>query len=647
MKQSWLFFALALWGAIYMNSLFVCVLIFLVIGYFHIRHFSKGHGLFLIFLLLALIRIQPRQPTLPTNKVIVIQEIKSNYVVASCDDQKVLVYGVKDVSLSDVIEVQGDFERIDGVHNSPGFYFPDWCSRRNIFYGIQVESYEVKQQGKGLAHDLYSYIQTQPTEKKQILNELLYGIHEEDVSYMITSSGMHIVTFWQVIRSMLSIFFSNSVLEVVCFIGMGIHAYLTVFSSTMLRILSFQLIRFLCPSLDTKDRLGCSMVLILMIAPYMAYELSFIIPVAFQLVSIFDLTHINKRVISFLVLIPIQFACLQQVDMLSIVFFPMLRKLYAVLYASALVILITPFPVSMVLGYRNILEQLSANNMVWVYAPTMLWIGYWILFLSRYLTEKKKRYVVQLMLMLLYTQVSCYLDPFGEVYMLDVGQGDCTIITLPFHQGVIMIDAMGSLYKDIPKDIIVPVLKKKHIDRIDLLIVTHDDYDHSGGVEELTHLVDVKQIITTKQSEDIYVKGVPIHFLNADFEGQDANENSIVTYFEMYDTGFLFMGDAGHEAESHILQTYADLKVDVLKAGHHGSKTSSSPEFLHHYQPILALISAGRNNRYGHPHKEVMQLLEKERVYPLVTSVHGGVSIRFCKFFRFFKTADNDFGIIE
>ena len=425
------------------------------------------------------------------------------------------------------------------------------------------------------------------------------------------------------------------------------HAYLTVFSSTMLRILSFQLIRFLCPSMDGKDLLGCSMVLVLMIAPYMAFELSFLIPEAFRLVSIFHNVPIKKRILSFLVLVPIQFACMQETNLVSIVLFPILRKLYAVLYALALVILIAPVSPQLIISYRDLLESISAYQWTLVYAPPLWWLCMWIGILVRYLAAAQRKLLVQLSALLLFTQISCYMDPFAEVYMIDVGQGDCTIITLPFHQGVIMIDAMGSLYKNVPKDIIMPVLQKKQIKSIDLLIVTHDDYDHSGGVKELKELIEVKETMTIKQQEDKVIKGVPFHFLNADFMGEDANENSIITYFEMYDTGFLFMGDAGHAAEQHIMDTYGNLKVDVLKAGHHGSATSSSPSFIHHYQPTLALISAGRNNRYGHPHEEVLQLMEKEKVYPLVTAYDGGITVRFCKFLRFYKTADHEFGIID
>lgn len=647
MKQSWLFLSITFFLMIVGSSISVSVFLFAVALIFHIRHFSKGHIFFLLLLLAGVYRNLPfGEQQVPQSRILEIQEIKSSYVVGYCDNQKVLIYGLSDVSFHDVIEVKGTFEKIDGVHNPPSFYFPEWCERRNITYAIQAEAYTLIKAGTGVSHDLYAHIQQMDNEKKTMINEMLYGIHEEDADYLITSSGMHIVTVWQIIRSILSVFFCSAVLETICFFGMGMHAYLTVFSSTMLRILGFQLIHMLCPGMDSKDRLGCSMYLVLMIAPYMAFELSFLIPVAFRLVAIFRVSHVKKRLTSFFVLIPIQWYCLGEVNVISMVLFPLYRKLYALLYAGVCLLVFLPLPISLLQEYRSCLQLLSSYDFTYSYAASIGWVILWSIQVIRYLTWKRTQTLVVMGMLLLYTQYGTYLDPFGEVYMIDVGQGDCTIIRLPFHQGVIMIDAMGSPYKNIPEDIILPVLKSRQINEIDVLIVTHDDYDHSGGVETLKKMISIDRIITTKQG-DIEVNGIPFHFLCTDYEGKDANENSIITYFEMYDTGFLFMGDAGISAEQHLMNTYSKLKVDVLKAGHHGSRSSSSPAFLHHYGPSLALISAGRNNRYGHPHQEVMETLEKEGIYPLVTSIHGGVSIRFSKFLRFFKTADNEFGIID
>ena len=646
MKQSWLFAALLIWGMIISESLAASLLLMFVACVFHFRHFHKGHIWFLLILSIALLRIQPHDNTMPTSKIITIKEIKSSYMIGECDHQQVLLYHVKDAAFQDVLEVEGSYEIIDGVHNPPGFYFPAWCEKRNIQYAMDVKDYQVKQEGKCLSHHLYRYIQSKDEDTQSLLNSLIFGIRQDDESYLITSSGMHITTLWQMIRSLLSLFFENQTLELLCFFGMGVHAYTTILSPTMIRILAFQLIRFVFPHMDGKDRLGCSMFLILMIAPYMAWELSFLIPVAFYFISIFQLQKRKKKVVSLLVLIPIQFYCMQKVDIISIVLFSFFRYVSACLYLLALCMILLPIPsVLLSLGVIGV-EKLSSMHLTFWYAPALWWLFAWGYTVVKYISEDKKTTTLKFIILLLFSQFGCYLDPFGEVYMIDVGQGDCTLITLPFHQGVIMIDAMGSLYKDIPKDIILPVLQKRNIHKIDALIVTHEDYDHSGGVDELKKLISIKQIITDKQ-KDIVVAGVPFHFLIQDYVGKDANENSIITYFEMYDVGYLFMGDGGYGAEAAILKAYDDLKVDVLKVGHHGSRTASSPAFIHHYHPKVALISAGRKNRYQHPHQEVLELLKKEKVYPLITKRQGGVSIRFQSFLTYFETAKHDVGYIH
>ena len=259
MKQSWLFLSLLIWGMIISQSLLASIFLTFVACVFHFRHFQKGHILFLILLIGAIFRIQPHTQQMPTSKIITIQEIKSSYLIGECDHQKVLLYNVKDVSFQDVIKVQGNFELIDGVHNPPEFYFPAWCKNRNIQYALDVKDYEVIKEGTGLSHDLYRYIQSKDETTRSLLNSMLFGIRQEEESYLITSSGMHITTLWQMIRSFLSLFFEKQTLELLCFFGMGIHAYATVLSPTMLRVLSFQLIRFLFPHMDMKDRLGCSM----------------------------------------------------------------------------------------------------------------------------------------------------------------------------------------------------------------------------------------------------------------------------------------------------------------------------------------------------------------------------------------------------
>ncbi len=221
------------------------------------------------------------------------------------------------------------------------------------------------------------------------------------------------------------------------------------------------------------------------------------------------------------------------------------------------------------------------------------------------------------------------MNPFGEVMMVDVGQGDCTILFMPFHQGAIMIDIMGSKYRVFLKEVVVPILRKKGYSSLDALILTHSDFDHSGGKDELLKEIDVKRIIDSKEKADS-IGNLPVAFLLNDIKGSDENENSILTYFVLHDLHFLFMGDAGIEIEQVLTQRYDTLPVDILKVGHHGSDTASSLSFLHAFRPDLALISAGLNNRYHHPSKVVLQRLAQEQVKYLVTAEDGAVLIRIC-----------------
>ena len=165
------------------------------------------------------------------------------------------------------------------------------------------------------------------------------------------------------------------------------------------------------------------------------------------------------------------------------------------------------------------------------------------------------------------------------------------MISLPYGQGVMLVDVMGSKYKNIPKDIIMEQLRMRGIRKIDTVLLTHDDYDHSGGLKELQECIPITQIITEKQEKGS-IRNYEFPIVLYDYQHPDSNENSIITYFDFYGLRVLLMGDAGVEAEAELMKKYPKLEVDVLKLGHHGSKTSSSLPFLHQLQPCTDICRA-------------------------------------------------------
>ena len=131
---------------------------------------------------------------------------------------------------------------------------------------------------------------------------------------------------------------------------------------------------------------------------------------------------------------------------------------------------------------------------------------------------------------------------------------------------------------------------------------------------ELISLLKEKNISYEKAPDVLKMGEYKLQFLNTGIYDNE-NDNSNVIYLEFNHYKFLFMGDAGVEKEKDILEKYNLKDIDVLKVGHHGSKTSSSKEFIKEVNPKYSIISAGKNNRYGHPNKEALDNLKNSKIY--------------------------------
>ncbi|WNF21786.1 DNA internalization-related competence protein ComEC/Rec2 [Mesobacillus jeotgali] len=260
-----------------------------------------------------------------------------------------------------------------------------------------------------------------------------------------------------------------------------------------------------------------------------------------------------------------------------------------------------------------------------------------------------------------------YLNPYGQVVFLDVGQGDSIFIQMPYNQGNYLIDTggvtpfvketwqqRGNPY-DPGKKILVPYLKSEGIRTVDKLILTHGDADHIGGASALLEEIRVKQLIIPRVSErsaleqDVInkasVKGTEIYLggmgtgwktgqgefliLNPSESIGERNDQSIVLLAAIGGNEWLFTGDLGIEGEKLLTEKIKEIDIDVLKVGHHGSKYSSSDLFLEETTPDTAIISVGEKNRYGHPGKEVITRLEEHGTRIFRTDENGAIIYKF------------------
>ena len=131
---------------------------------------------------------------------------------------------------------------------------------------------------------------------------------------------------------------------------------------------------------------------------------------------------------------------------------------------------------------------------------------------------------------------------------------------------------------------------------------------------ELIKVLDKKKISYYSCIKELNIDDNKLYFLNNKDYGNE-NDNSSVIYTELNNYKFLLMGDAGVEVEEDLIDKYKLQDIDVLKVGHHGSKTSSSKNFIDEIEPKYSIISVGKNNRYGHPNDSVLENLENSKIY--------------------------------
>lgn len=236
---------------------------------------------------------------------------------------------------------------------------------------------------------------------------------------------------------------------------------------------------------------------------------------------------------------------------------------------------------------------------------------------------------------------------------ISVGQGESLLFRFPTGESM-LIDGGGLIFEkfDPGESLVIPALNSFGVNSIDLLIASHQDYDHLKGLFAVVKRKKVKKIWINEYPEHSRLfesfiniakkKNIPIE-VNPDrkinfgdvriepLKGlskyDSTNNHAIVLKITYGSRSFLVTGDIEELRESSILQTKANIDIDVLKIAHHGSKTSSSMDFLRATTPKLAIISAGYNNRYHHPHPLVIERLKQQKITALLTATAGSIQV--------------------
>lgn len=234
-----------------------------------------------------------------------------------------------------------------------------------------------------------------------------------------------------------------------------------------------------------------------------------------------------------------------------------------------------------------------------------------------------------------------------EVHYLDIGQGDCTLIRQGDH--AMLIDA-GNNSKGTK---VQAYLENQGIDHLDYVIGTHPDADHIGGLDVIIYKFDCGKVMMPDYSKDTrtyddviqaakskdyqithpkageeYTLGeaeVTVVCPVKDNYGSNANDYSIGVRVQFGENSFLFTGDAEEHSEEDMVSSGENLKADVYKAAHHGSRTANTEDFLKAVDPQYVVISCGEGNTYGHPHAEVLNRLREMEIQIFRTDDQGTI----------------------
>lgn len=499
-------------------------------------------------------------------------------------------------------------------------------------------------------------------------SEVLTSYQENGISHLLAISGMHVSLLAGILLFILKKLKLNQIINYsITITFLFFYMVLSGSSSSISRsVILFSLLgiyKLLKIDISTIFILIFTFCILVIINPYILFEVGF----QYSFIISFYLILMQKKlnnssylkslvkisIISFLVSFPISIYYFYQINLFSIllnlIFVPLVSF---IVFPLSLLTFLFPFLDSLFLVITNFMEYLSfcfynisIFNIVWM-KPSIWWIILYYIGLTIYLCSKKKLSLILIILLLCYQYFQLAFFSRTFLIAIDVGQGDSLL--MHSDNQTILIDTGGKISyekekwqerntKSLTDNTLLPLFKSLGIRKLDYLVLSHGDYDHMGEAinlvnnfkvekvvfncgpyndleKELIKVLDKKKIKYYSCIKELNIDKNKLQFLQTK-EYDNENDNSNVIYTEIDGYKFMFMGDASSTTEKEILKKYNLQDIDILKVGHHGSKTSSSKEFINEINSKYSIISVGKNNKYGHPNKEVLDKLENSKIY--------------------------------
>ena len=573
----------------------------------------------------------------------------------------------------------GDKVLVNGEVNIPnnntipnGFNYKEYLYHKKIYYIIKIDNIKIISKNNNLFSNIKNYIYKRIDSIKY--NEYLYAFilgksyyidsdvlnnyKVNGVTHLFALSGLHVSMFSNILIYIFNKLRLNEKFSYfLTSIFLLFFAFIASFTPSILRAVLF----FILSSINKiyyfyikpKYLLYVVFSILIFINPYYIYDTGFILSfsISFFILLFNENYKIKNNILSILVIsilslfssLPIIINMSYEINILgfinNIFFIPFVT--YLVFPLSIIVVFIgkLSFLLNILVSIMEYISKISVNLLnIKLYFSKLNLLFIFIYYILLILVVKKVRVKKLFIIFIIFLYFKCYMDRNDYVYYIDIGQGD-SILFVDENKNSILIDTGGKVNSksNLMKNNVIPFFKSIGLKRIDYLVLTHGDYDHMGEAvnlvnnfkvqkvifncgnfntleTELIKLLKIKKIKYYSCIKELNIDNNKLYFLQTK-EYDNENDNSNVIYTELDGYKFMFMGDSGVEKEKDILNKYNISGIDVLKIGHHGSKTSSSKEFINEINPNYSIISVGKNNRYGHPNKEVLNNLSDSKIY--------------------------------
>ena len=556
------------------------------------------------------------------------------------------------------------YKRINYILNIDSFKIIN--KNKNIFY--KLKNYIINRISNINNNEyLYAFILGK---SNYIDNEVYNNYKTNGITHLFALSGLHVSMFSSILLLLFKkIKCNEKVSYLITSIFLILFSFIASFTPSILRATIF----FILSALNNiyylyikpKHLLYLTFIILIFINPFYIYDTGFILSftITFFIILFNEKFNIKNKILSIITIsilsllssLPIIIDMSYEINTIgfinNIFFIPFVSY---IIFPMSLIILIfnkLSFIFNILTNIMEFISKISSSifNINIIIGRMNLFeiIIYYIIFVLAIKYRKKIIYLIFIVYLVVLYSIP-YFDRNSYVYFMDVSQGDSALIVTENNK-TILIDTSGKLnnnkekWKKRNKEFnlmisnIIPFFKSIGIKKIDYLFLSHGDYDHMGEAinlvnnfkvekvifncgpyndleQELIKVLNKKKIKYYSCIKELNIDKNKLYFLQTK-EYDNENDNSNVIYTELDGYKFMFMGDASVTTEKEIMNKYDLPDIDVLKVGHHGSKTSSGKEFIDIVNPNYSIISVGKNNKYGHPNKEVLDNLDESKIY--------------------------------